>query len=111
MWFIYPYYHKTAAGNDSCFLGTFISLSFLHAFNNFAFIATTIVLKLINTAPTAGLNTMPTGAKTPAASGIAKMLRSEEHTSELQSRFELVCRLLLEKKKKQTKTNTRHNRH
>src|SRR5699024_12060517 len=28
-------------------------------------------------------------------------LRSEEHTSELQSRFDLVCRLLLEKKKKQ----------
>src|SRR5437868_10405108 len=26
------------------------------------------------------------------------MLRSEEHTSELQSRFDLVCRLLLEKK-------------
>src|SRR5207249_6940715 len=30
--------------------------------------------------------------------------RSEEHTSELQSRFDLVCRLLLEKKKKKTKT-------
>src|SRR6266496_6848226 len=28
--------------------------------------------------------------------------RSEEHTSELQSRRDLVCRLLLEKKKKQT---------
>src|SRR5699024_11714966 len=28
--------------------------------------------------------------------------RSEEHTSELQSRFDLVCRLLLEKKKKHT---------
>src|SRR5699024_12537793 len=28
-----------------------------------------------------------------------KRLRSEEHTSELQSRFDLVCRLLLEKKK------------
>src|SRR6266513_5198634 len=27
--------------------------------------------------------------------------RSEEHTSELQSRFDLVCRLLLEKKKQQ----------
>src|SRR6266513_5581441 len=27
------------------------------------------------------------------------MARSEEHTSELQSRFDLVCRLLLEKKK------------
>src|SRR5699024_11235878 len=29
----------------------------------------------------------------------APMTRSEEHTSELQSRFDLVCRLLLEKKK------------
>src|SRR2546422_4193092 len=29
--------------------------------------------------------------------------RSEEHTSELQSRLHLVCRLLLEKKKKQFK--------
>src|SRR5699024_12735300 len=29
----------------------------------------------------------------------ALILRSEEHTSELQSRFDLVCRLLLEKKK------------
>src|SRR5699024_8941584 len=28
------------------------------------------------------------------------LARSEEHTSELQSRFDLVCRLLLEKKKK-----------
>src|SRR5436309_11295304 len=31
--------------------------------------------------------------------------RSEEHTSELQSRENLVCRLLLEKKKKKKKTN------
>src|SRR5207249_7081718 len=31
--------------------------------------------------------------------------RSEEHTSELQSRFDLVCRLLLEKKKKINKKN------
>src|SRR2546422_7144030 len=31
----------------------------------------------------------------------SSMLRSEEHTSELQSRLHLVCRLLLEKKKKQ----------
>src|SRR5699024_12870119 len=29
-----------------------------------------------------------------------EVTRSEEHTSELQSRFDLVCRLLLEKKKK-----------
>src|SRR5438445_365744 len=32
-----------------------------------------------------------------------RLLRSEEHTSELQSRQYLVCRLLLEKKKKQKK--------
>src|SRR5438874_6847412 len=31
--------------------------------------------------------------------------RSEEHTSELQSRRDLVCRLLLEKKKKKNKKN------
>src|SRR2546422_3952759 len=32
--------------------------------------------------------------------------RSEEHTSELQSRLHLVCRLLLEKKKKKKKATT-----
>src|SRR5205809_3657775 len=32
--------------------------------------------------------------------------RSEEHTSELQSRLHLVCRLLLEKKKKKTQKKT-----
>src|SRR5437868_8985379 len=36
--------------------------------------------------------------------------RSEEHTSELQSRFDLVCRLLLEKKKKKKKTRKSHNK-
>src|SRR3712207_9384355 len=35
-------------------------------------------------------------------SPIAAIIRSEEHTSELQSRQYLVCRLLLEKKKKHT---------
>src|SRR5206468_12831370 len=35
-------------------------------------------------------------------------LRSEEHTSELQSRSDLVCRLLLEKKKKQKNIKTSH---
>src|SRR5690348_17987408 len=33
-------------------------------------------------------------------------VRSEEHTSELQSPVHLVCRLLLEKKKKKTHTST-----
>src|SRR2546421_11983710 len=34
-----------------------------------------------------------------------KFARSEEHTSELQSRSDLVCRLLLEKKKKKNNTH------
>src|SRR5689334_24232109 len=41
-----------------------------------------------------------------AAAGLAMLAaggaRSEEHTSELQSQFHLVCRLLLEKKKKRS---------
>src|SRR3712207_7083877 len=37
--------------------------------------------------------------------------RSEEHTSELQSRQYLVCRLLLEKKKKTKKTKNKQQNH
>src|SRR3712207_6891719 len=40
-----------------------------------------------------------------AALADAWVLRSEEHTSELQSRQYLVCRLLLEKKKKQSRVH------
>src|SRR2546422_8032283 len=36
------------------------------------------------------------------ATTMRRRVRSEEHTSELQSRLHLVCRLLLEKKKKKT---------
>src|SRR5690625_6132522 len=39
------------------------------------------------------------GRGSPAPSGACTAARSEEHTSELQSRGHLVCRLLLEKKK------------
>src|SRR2546428_7278654 len=46
---------------------------------------------------------VPTYAPTPPAPRDAgRALRSEEHTSELQSRSDLVCRLLLEKKKRST---------
>src|SRR5699024_12488757 len=41
-----------------------------------------------------GTETLPTPNKSATIGA-----RSEEHTSELQSRFDLVCRLLLEKKK------------
>src|SRR2546422_3823056 len=39
-------------------------------------------------------------SRTSRTSGAGRDPRSEEHTSELQSRLHLVCRLLLEKKKK-----------
>src|SRR2546430_6964741 len=44
--------------------------------------------------------------RVPVRSG-SRCDRSEEHTSELQSQSNLVCRLLLEKKKKKTDTDPR----
>src|SRR3712207_2003096 len=44
---------------------------------------------------------VPSWAKDPS---VGNRMRSEEHTSELQSRQYLVCRLLLEKKKKHDST-------
>ena len=41
--------------------------------------------------------------------GSTNLYRSEEHTSELQSRLHLVCRLLLEKKKTKTKKKNKKN--
>src|SRR5687768_17947561 len=46
--------------------------------------------------PVAGRSILPGPGESPEGKGP----RSEEHTSELQSRLHLVCRLLLEKKKK-----------
>src|SRR5207249_11780507 len=48
----------------------------------------------------AGVLALPPGPGLGVALDEVKLARSEEHTSELQSRFDLVCRLLLEKKKK-----------
>src|SRR5688572_31113600 len=48
----------------------------------------------------------PVGPELDLANGADRAgLRSEEHTSELQSQSNLVCRLLLEKKKKQERKN------
>src|SRR5438034_4517770 len=43
--------------------------------------------------------------------GLPRAARSEEHTSELQSHSDLVCRLLLEKKKNTTATDTQRSTH
>src|SRR5207249_5820163 len=68
-----------------------------------AFAATVSMLALVAVSITsaraqspATLTTLYTFNQFP---GDAEGIRSEEHTSELQSRFDLVCRLLLEKKK------------
>src|SRR5689334_24770673 len=50
-----------------------------------------------------------TGPRThPESSQRTHAPRSEEHTSELQSQFHIVCRLLLEKKKKEHLRRTCH---
>src|SRR3712207_8286922 len=46
------------------------------------------------------------GSRTEAAAGVGCGARTEEHTSELQSRPYLVCRLLLEKKKDSSQEST-----
>src|SRR5699024_11998411 len=65
-----------------------------------------------------GLHIRPTVPVLPhgvAASGLGRTTepsaggsRSEEHTSELQARFDLRCRLLLERKKRKTCSHNRH---
>src|SRR5688572_32465569 len=52
-----------------------------------------------------GLELKRVGVATQRVGSVAIPNRSEEHTSELQSQSNLVCRLLLEKKKKKTRNN------
>src|SRR5699024_11608760 len=67
--------------------------------------AITIIPAAIKPRPVTTIMRSPTDASNAPESGDTKTNtraignRSEEHTSELQSRFDLVCRLLLEKKK------------
>src|SRR5438067_10570675 len=55
-----------------------------------------------------------TDASSPVRLGVRRLphdrSRSEEHTSELQSRFDLVCRLLLEKKKRNASLTAQFSR-
>src|SRR3712207_7876437 len=53
--------------------------------------------------PSVSVFTDRTGTPSSSATKWVNRARSEEHTSELQSRQYLVCRLLLEKKKKRSK--------
>src|SRR2546422_11630331 len=51
-----------------------------------------------------GFPRVPTDCPSRPSGPASRGPRSEEHTSELQSRLHLVCRLLLEKKKKNNKS-------
>src|SRR5437867_6029585 len=50
----------------------------------------------------------PSVSNVPSTAAAPRSTRSEEHTSELQSPYDLVCRLLLEKKKKKNTNNTKN---
>src|SRR5262249_56329944 len=56
------------------------------------------------------VNNQPALSSVPASASFTQGLRSEEHTSELQSLTNLVCRLLLEKKKKTESAPTQPSR-
>src|SRR5699024_12194707 len=64
--------------------------------------AVVIIFKIILCAVAAFIRVDPVNTSGPVTTSIFTsaylLIRSEEHTSELQSRFDLVCRLLLEKK-------------
>src|SRR5947209_10297505 len=84
-------------------------LYFLYIFFFFNDTATTEIytLSLHDALPIFTTRTRPTTAQRRHASRCTcSSIRSEEHTSELQSRQYLVCRLLLEKKKKNKTNNT-----
>src|SRR5436190_3861418 len=57
------------------------------------------MMRTFRTAPARSRPQKPFVRRGRKASGVCSSLRSEEHTSELQSHSDLVCRLLLEKKK------------
>src|SRR2546430_17685561 len=71
---------------------------------------TTLFRSLVRSVPHGGADPGPAGRRVPGQAeggeaGRGRESRSEEHTSELQSQSNLVCRLLLEKKKKSTQKN------
>src|SRR5947209_17532229 len=87
------------------FIGVFVSYLCVFSFFFFNDTATTEIYTLsLHDALPISSTFAPWSSSRPASSWLpaatAMFRRSEEHTSELQSRQYLVCRLLLEKKKK-----------
>src|SRR3712207_7968632 len=80
------------------FRSIFPSFSTIHlfVFKLYIFLDQFSIVEYLRVAPSL------TNSSTAPACTFTTLYRSEEHTSELQSRQYLVCRLLLEKKKKTT---------
>src|SRR2546425_4937865 len=70
--------------------------------------ASTATSSRIAARPPSASPALPTKGENGLLHPLQEVLRSEEHTSELQSLAYLVCRLLLEKKKQQDTCHTRH---
>src|SRR5437867_6739520 len=80
----------------------------------YALATATLVLTLalpLTTAVRVGEASPATPGNGLATSAVASRPRSEEHTSELQSPYDLVCRLLLEKKKQMNNLSSSVTRH
>src|SRR5690625_6705236 len=87
--------------NDHPLLAIILSTLLLFTFSH---LAAPAVSKAQTTSGSSGNDIYPLPEERPVlVVGIMEVVRSEEHTSELQSRGHLVCRLLLEKKKKDQK--------
>src|SRR5438105_6789086 len=67
-------------------------------------------MKAVSLTPLAGAQGEFAGVAMIRAYHVSRNDRSEEHTSELQSRVDLVCRLLLEKKKRKEKNKKNHKK-
>src|SRR5689334_23985489 len=61
---------------------------------------TTLFRSASKVSPSSSVSSNPREPRSTRSTRRSSRSRSEEHTSELQSQFHLVCRLLLEKKKK-----------
>src|SRR5699024_11707168 len=79
--------------------GSVMASCSFHAGNSYA---PTVTLSVWETGHSTSANTSNVSYELSISrpSNVSSSTRSEEHTSELQSRFDLVCRLLLEKKKR-----------
>src|SRR5258707_3094897 len=89
---------------DGVYIGPFSGTKTIVGFNGSTNVSATLNLTVTNgsliRAAFDGVPFAENVGVTNSGPGISNTLRSEEHTSELQSRQYLVCRLLLEKKKK-----------